>query len=249
LKNYFENESLGFAYMQIGQENSFCISDTTPLLRMQIEKIMNLNDVKFEKMCDTGKAFKEKYSSTPATSVSALDNWDSVDVQSVYYDCKNYTANLFRHENKVFIRSLYLFDERIEDIYNSMLCDTHDAVYENMPIVDTVYQKGNTDGGIGIVLDDDAKNIEIKKIADSELEVSWNNKSVIFRENEICINNCKLLFSYSMANTDICVKDHEIEYTYKGYKYLLKVSGGKICAADNLITIEGQTINLIPSKV
>lgn len=35
----------------------------------------------------------------------------------VYYDCKHYTANLFRFEDRIFLRSLFLFDERIEDLF------------------------------------------------------------------------------------------------------------------------------------
>lgn len=247
LKNYFENESLGFAYMQIGQENSFCSFDTTNILRMQIEKIKNLEGVKFEKMCDTGKAFKEKYHETPATSISALDNWDTLDVQSVYYNCKNYTANIFRHENKVFIRSLYLFDDKIEDVYNSTICDTYDALYENMPIVDTAYQTGDTDGGIGIILDDNAKDIKIKRISNSELEVYWNDKSVRFSENGIYVKNCKLLFSYTMINTDISHDASSISFDYKNNKYYLNVNGGVISSEKNIIKIDGENIILIPS--
>ena len=248
LDSYFNNESLGFAYMQIGQENSFAMFDLITPLRMQIEKILKFEDVKIEKMCDSGKAFKEKYKKTPATSVCSLKNWDTIDCQSVYYDSINYTANIMRHDNKVFIRSLYLFDDRIKDYYEDTICDTFDGVYENLPIVDTIYQKGDTDGGIGIILDECGTDFNASKTADQELTVSWGDKSVIFRETEIILNNCKPIFTYYMNNTDIYVDNSTINYEYKGNKYSLETKGAKIEKDSNTITFHGNSITLIPKK-
>ena len=84
--------------MQIGQENSFGVRDFLPTLRMQIEKAINFSDeVKILKMGVTGALFKKQFPKyTPATSLFASDNWDRFkDVQSIYYNCRNYTANLF----------------------------------------------------------------------------------------------------------------------------------------------------------
>jgi hypothetical protein len=248
LDSYFNNESLGFAYMQIGQENSFAMFDLITPLRMQIEKILKLEDVKIEKMCDSGKAFKKKYKKTPATSVCALTNWDSVDCQSVYYDSINYTANIMRYNNKVFIRSLYLFDDRVKDYYEDIICDTFDGVYENLPIVDTIYQKGDTDGGFGIVLDEFASNFSAMKTADQELTVSWDNKSVIFTEDKIILNNCKPTFTYNMINTKISTDNNVINYEYKGVKYSLEVSGADITHKDGTIEFNGKKIILTPKR-
>ena len=249
LDSYFNNESLGFAYMQIGQENSFASFDIITPLRMQIDKILKYKDVKIEKMCDTGRAFKEKYKSTPATSVCALTNWDSVDCQSVYYDSANYTANIMRVDNKVFIRALYLFDDRVKDYYEDTVCNTFDGLYENLPIVDTVYQKGNTDGGLGIILDDRASEFTAIKTADEELTVSWNDKSVIFKNNKIIINNCKSEFTNNMFNTNISVTPTQINYEYKNNAYALKIEGGTAKKENNTIFFFGDSITLIPKKV
>ncbi len=248
LKNYFDNESLGFAYMQIGQENSFCMFDVCNLLKMQIEKIKKLKHVKIEKMGDTGKAFKEKYASTPATALCALDNWDTEDVQSIYYDSKHYTANVVRHGNKVFIRSLYLFDDSVEDAYNNALCDTFDAVYENLPIVDTIYQKGDTDGGYGMILDSEAESLKTSSNVDSTLEVCWNNNSIVFAEDCILIRKCKIEFTPMMINTVISVRDNYIDFEYKSHKYSLGIIDGKVYSKNNTIFIEGENVTLCPSK-
>ena len=249
LDSYFKTEDLGFSYMQIGQENSFAMVDIITPLRMQIEKVLKLGEVKIEKMCNTGRAFKEKYKSTPATSVCALNNWDSVDVQSVFYDSAFYTANAVRVDNKTFIRALYLFDDRVADVYNTKLCDTFDAVYENLPIVDTAYQKGDTDGGIGILLDDCASAFSPEKTADGELTLSWNDKSIVFKNDRIIVNNCKLLFTYSMVNTKISVESDRLLFEYKGIKYALEVDGEIISDTDGGILIQGKSVTLIPTKI
>lgn len=247
-KNFFGNEDLGFSYVQIGQENSFALYDIIEPLRMQIEKALKLEGVKIEKMCDTGRAFKERFKSTPATSVCALDSWDTIDCQSVYYDCKNYTANLMRAKGKTFIRALYLFDDRLEDRYTDNPCTTFDAVYESLPIVDTSYQKGDTDGGFGIILDEETTPFTAAKTGDTELTVTWDNKSVVFDESGVILNNCKPLFSYTMVNTKISVTNNTLNFEYKGNKYSLEISGAKIESNNGTISLTGESITLRPKK-
>ena len=249
LNSYFATEDLGFSYMQIGQENSFGMFDLISPLRMQIEKVQKLDGVKIEKMSETGKWFKENFTSTPTTAVCALNNWDSVDCQSVYYDSAYYTANIFRHENKTFIRALYLFDERVEDIYNTKKCKTFDAVYENLPIVDSVYQAGAKNGGTGIILDTEAEAFAAEKTGENELTVFWNDKKVVFCEKYIKLYNCKLDFAYSMPNTKIDVLSDKILFEYKCNKYALNIEGAKVDFAHGHIYIFGECITLIPSTI
>lgn len=249
LKSYFNTEYLDFAYMQIGQENSFAMFDIITPLAMQIEKIQKFKDVKIEKMRDTGRRFKEKFKTTPTTAVCALDNWDTPDCQSAWYDSINYTANIFRHESNVGIRAFYLFDERIPDYYNDHVCTTFDAVYENMPIVDTVYQKGDTDGGFGIILDDSASAFTVEKTADEELTVSWSDKSVVLQKDRILLSNCNFKFTYYMSNTNISINNNSINYSYKGNNYKLIITGAHLSQSGNTIIAKGDNVTLIPTKI
>ena len=248
LNSYFNEESLGFAYMQIGQENSFAMFDIISPLRMQIEKILKLDGVKIEKMCDSGRAFKERYSSTPTTSVCALDNWDTPDCQSVWYDSKHYTANVMRADGKVFIRGFYLFDDRIEDVYETTPCTTFDAVYENMPLVDTHYQKGETNGGYGMILAENTDKLTAYKTDDEELTVSWDDSSVVFKNDRVILNNCNVNFTSLMCNTKISVDKDLVLYEYKNHKYALKAEGARISLKDNVLSLAGDKITLIPTK-
>ena len=248
LNTYFNRESLGYAYMQIGQENSFAAYDIIEPLRMQIEKIMSMPDVKIEKMCESGRAFKAAYKTTPAASILALDNWDSVDCQSVIYNSKNYNANVMRVDDKVFIRGFYLFDERITDVYEASACSTFDAVYENMPLVDTYYQRGESDGGLGMILCDDAVPFNAEKVGNNSLKVFWLDKSVVFEDDRIIINNCKISFTYSMINTKITTDRDHIYYEYKGNKYAILVKDGEVSQNENTVSVVGERIILIPQK-
>ena len=234
-KNYYREESLGFAYAQIGQENCFGECELIKPLRMQIEKALEMSDVSIEKMSVTGERFKQAFpNKTPATSVVALDNWDvGVDAQSVYYDCQNYVANLFRFEDHIFIRAFYLFDEQVKDFYLKNTCTTFDAVYENLPIVDTLCWNKDEKYDCGWVIEKDSTPFIAEKIADGVLKVSWGDKYVIFDEEKITICADKLHFYTGEHIPDMKLTDSTIDYEYKGTKYALKVTNASITANDN----------------
>ncbi len=230
-RTYFENESLGFAYAQLGQENSFgpgCL----PALRMQIEKITKVEGVSIRKMGDTGEVFRKMFpDKTPATSLVALENWDTEDMQSAYYDCQNYTANIIRYENRVMIRSLFLFDERVEDLYIKDTCTTFDAVYENLPAIDTLRASEGEKRDCGLVLDTDAEAFCAEKVGEGALKVLWKDKSVLFEEDKITVVSDYLHF-YT-GNMEVLVNDNHIQYQYKGREYALWVQNGTVRFLEN----------------
>ena len=236
--SFYSEESLGFAYSQIGQENSFLkvkeqVLDGT---KMQIEQLIARGDVEFKKMGDTGEAFKALYpKETPATSVVALNNFDTTDVQSVYYDCKNYTANLFRFEDKIFFRSLFLFDERIKDLYLENTCTTFDAVYENMPIVDTMTCPDEDRKRCGLMISDSGNPFTAKKIADGVLTVNFGDGSVTFFDDRIEIVSGELLLYSNSVKANVKPDAEGLELEYKGHAYRLNICGAVISECDGNI--------------
>jgi hypothetical protein len=225
-RNYFENEDLGFSYAQLGQENSFG-PGILPALRMQLEKLKAYPEVRILKMCDTGEWYKAQFpDKTPATCVSALDDWGGGDeIQSVYYDCRNYTANLFRCKNRIFIRSMYLFDERVEEQYLEKPCETWDALYENLPVIDTLIWKYNE----GLLLDEEGTAFSLSRLEEGVLDVQWQGKRITFSEEKILVWGLKDLYLDFTGNlAEIQLRDEKISYCYKGHDYMLCVSGGNI---------------------
>lgn len=251
--SYYGEESLGFAYAQIGQENSFLSVQKQVIngLRMQIEQIKERGDVEFKKMCDTGEWFKKTYESTPATAVVALDNFDTTDVQSVYYDCKNYTANLFRFENKLFIRSLYLFDDRVEDKYVSDTCSTFDAIYENMPIIDTMTAPESDKKRCGLEIDVTTVPFKVEKAADGVLKVYSPKTAVTFYENCIEITAKRLILYRNSVTAEVENVSNGLILAYKGRHYLLIADGAEIISEKEKITFicAGDKITLFPKKI
>lgn len=250
---YYGEESLGFAYAQIGQENSFLRQKDQVLAgtRMQIEKLLNRGDVQFKKMGDTGDLFKERFpNKTPATSVVALNNFDSTDVQSVYYDCKNYTANLFRFEDKIFFRSIFLFDERIKDLYLENTCTTFDAVYENLPIVDTMSCPDEDKKQCGMMIAEGVKPFAVKKTADGVLRVQFGDNSVTFFYDRIEVVSESLLLYSNSQKGDVTISADGLGFEYKDHYYRLDVSGAMVseCDGNIMFTSTGNKITLHPKK-
>ena len=251
-RTYFENEDLGFSYAQIGQENSFGPRLLEPL-RMQLEKIANLKNVEILKMCDTGDAFKRLYpNKTPATAVTALDNWDKGDIQSVYYDCENYVSNLIRWNNQIFIRALFLFDEHVEDHYLCDVCNSFDAVYENLPIVNNLLWSGDEKYRCGLVIDENASAFHVEKCAESKLKIEWDSGSVIYDEEKITVCAKQLYFYIGNPTADISISENAIFYVYKGKSYCLEIQNGKAIRLENgdiLIESFDEGCMLIPKRM
>ena len=242
--SYYGEESLGFAYAQTGQENSFFDVKDWVLegTRMQIEQLIGRGDVTFQKMGETGEAFKKLYpDETPATSVVALSNWDSTDVQSVYYDCKNYTANLFRFEDKIFLRSMYLFDERIKDRYIEETCTTFDAVYENLPVIDTMACPDEDKKQCGLMIETLGRSFSTKKLSEGVLKITFGDESVTFFEDRIEIIAEKLLWYGNSIKADADAVADGVSFMYKGVKYRLRIDGAKIIPC-------GENIEIISAK-
>ena len=234
---YFKNEDLGFSYAQLGQENSFGIKKIKDGLCLQMELLKEFPDVTVEKMSDTGERFKKAYKNTPPTSVCALNDWDGSDrVQSVYYDCQNYTANIFRFNNKIFIRCMYLFDESVCESYYDKPCETWDATYENLPITDTLLWEDDS----GIVLDTNATAFSVCKNENGDLEVYWEDKKVIFSEDSVAMFNVTPDFCIKGAGADIILKNNKLCYEYKGNKYALNAVTGTMSANDDHIYFKPQ---------
>ena len=251
-KTYFENEDLGFSYAQVGQENSFGPQILEPL-RMQLEKISDLKNVKVLKMCDTGETFKRLYPKyTPATAVTALDNWEKEDIQSVYYDCRNYVSNIMRWKNQLFIRSLFLFDERVEDRYLYNVCKSFDAVYENLPLVNNLLWSGEEKKRCGLVIDENVTSFSVRKHGEGVLKIEWSHGSLIYDEEKITICSNQLYFYVGNPTATISMQGNNLLYTYKGTSYAMEIRNADVTRLENgnisIKPLEGGCI-LIPKRM
>ncbi len=234
-RTYYDNESLGFAHTHIGQENSFMIFGEQVLrgMRMQIEQLLARKDVTFQKMADTGETFRARYPRTPATAVTASDTWDSVDLQSVFYDCGAYSANLFRHGDRIFLRSLFLFDERVEERYLRDTCRSFDAVYENLPVIDTLSLPEIEEDGYGLELTDLSQPFTVRKEADGVLRADTGEGSILFYEDHLEIAADTLLLHRPSVTASLSVEENCLNLCYRETVYRLRAENAHLTVGEN----------------
>ena len=249
LDYFFGSETLNFAYAQIGQENSFAGSDIITPLKRQIETLQQRSDVHFEKMSETAEKFSQRFkNSTPPSVTAAMKNWDREDLQSVYYQSKNYVANLFRDGKRVFLRAFYLFDEAVPEHYLEKTCDSFYALYENLPLVDTVVWAEDIRENIGLTLDEAGSAFSYEELSDTTVKISWDKKAVVFTEKGIETSGIPIM-TYDLMNCAATVEaaDHRIVYTYKGTRYSL-VTNGTVSFGNNILTVQGDHLCLTPQR-
>lgn len=194
-KNLTNQEDMGYSYTQTGQENSFgweSISNSLPMQMEYLNRLHKEGKIRIEKLCDSGKAFTNRYEMTPATVYSALDDWTGNGRQSVWYSCKNYRINVFCDGENVWIRDVHKFNETIRDFYLDEPCKTHSITYETLPIMDGLnFTDEDTVAGIYL---GKGKITETKR-ADEEFIVSVegeeNRLTLQISEDEIKITGKK----------------------------------------------------------
>ena len=133
------SKSLGFNYIQAGQENSFGWEAMKNGLTMQMPIIRQLADegkVRVETLAESGRWFKERYPLTPATSVTVDDDFLNDGRSAAWYDSRFYRIGLFWEGDFFVIRDIHLFDESIESDYLRQAGTSTQCVYTTLPIVD-----------------------------------------------------------------------------------------------------------------
>lgn len=149
LRENFNGECLSFGYAQAGQENSFGWDAMRAGLTDQFAKFAALQRegrLTVEPMGETGRWYKETYSTTPASAITAHGAWDDPALDSVWFSDRFFRANLYGDKKSVRVRDLHIFDEGMPDPFEDTVCTANEAVYETLPAVD-----GNRYSGNGVV--------------------------------------------------------------------------------------------------
>ncbi len=139
LASYYEEECMDFAYTTVGQENSFGWEAIEKGLKMQyavVDEWRKQGKVRVEKVCDTGKWFREHIKGNSTVSLISHRDWSENGLKSVWYSCKNYRVNLFCDNGTLYFRDIHKFDETYPERYLTVPCQTPNAVYDNLPVVD-----------------------------------------------------------------------------------------------------------------
>lgn len=155
-KTNFEQPSLAFSYMQAGQENSFGWPAMSAGLSNQYAKLAgfrNEGKIRVETLQASGKWFREKFKSTPASAVVALDDARGKPNRSIWYESKFYRVNLCWEGDQWRIRDLHLFNQDYPERYLSKTETSAAATYDTLPVMDGFHwsKRGDIAGIRGVI--------------------------------------------------------------------------------------------------
>lgn len=253
----FGNESLAFAYAQVGQENSFGWPKMKKGLTYQFELLaQKLGKWRIERMADTGRWYREHFPVTPATAVCALAPYKERDKQSIWYNCKNYRVNVFSDDKGLRLRDIFLFDDTYVERYIDTPCLTEYLVYDNLPVMD-----GNRMSGEGILAGAYIKNADgtpAELAADpvtghgDALEVAVMGGSIRADEAGITLSGgLGVEMRWLASRTAFTgIRDGKMLFVHNGREYALDVVG-EMRSVDNDVTImpvDGRVV-LIPQRL
>ncbi len=197
-RSYFTEPSLAGGHATTGQENSFGWERIEEGYRLQaglIKRYREEGKLSVETLGETGAAFRSRFQKTPASALSALEDWSGNDLQSVWFSCVNYRANLFREGGRLFFRDMQRFDERVTEPYFDVPCRQWQAAYGNLPLVDNrLWSEPGREAALAFL----EPVIRIESLAEhseGELEAlirfaDGHLGSVRFTENRISCQSC-----------------------------------------------------------
>jgi len=148
----FRAPCLAFAYAQVGQENSF----GWPRMRhgltdqmAQLAERARRGEVSVETLEDSARWFRSTFPVTPATAITALDDWRDLGRRSVWYESRFYRASFFWEGGEFRVRDIHLFHEGYAERYLTATCATPTFLYDTLPVVDG-FQWSTADALAGI---------------------------------------------------------------------------------------------------
>ncbi|HTN07030.1 hypothetical protein [Agriterribacter sp.] len=138
-KEFVEGQSMEYAYVQAGQENSFTWNAMSKGFEIQMPLIARLRDeqkVKVETLAASGEWFRKKYTVTPATSVTVNNDLDGSDKKTVWFNSRFYRFNLLWENNTLRFRDIHIFNENFPSAYTENRATSNECSFFTLPFVD-----------------------------------------------------------------------------------------------------------------
>lgn len=188
LKDFVNNACVGYAYVQVGQENSFTWEAMEKGYNIQIPliaKLRNEKKVKVETLSETGRWFKKNFKVTPPTMVSSLFTLNGDDRKTIWFDSRFYRANIIWENDNLRIRDIHMFDEKLSSDYINQKTELTTCNYYTLPIVDgNMWSDSSHHAGLRLKAIINNKEVLIEGgtpvVSDSiegKLHVSWTLKN------------------------------------------------------------------------
>lgn len=200
-----EEETLGFSYAQVGQENTFLWNTMYKGYEVQIEHIFKLEKekkVRVETLVESAIWYKKKYKLTPPTTFGAKKDWNTYNMKTLWYNSRFYRSSFLFENNVLSIRDIHLFNENYKSRYYDDCLNSNESIFDALPLMRPHYWKNELNERpeisfvklkrIGVYEKVKGDSIEFKTISDSEYEIIWwldsqENIKVLCTEDKIKI--------------------------------------------------------------
>ncbi len=183
-KQFVEGECMEYAYVQAGQENSFTWDRMSKGYELQLPLIAKLRDenkVKVETLAESGQWFRNKYKTTPATSVTIKEDLKGSNKKTVWFNSRFYRANLLWEENTLRFRDIHIFNENLASEYLTQKGTSTKCNFYTLPFVDGyIWSSAGDVAGLRFkaIINGEEKLIEggtpvVKDSVPGKLYISW----------------------------------------------------------------------------
>ncbi|MCQ2435385.1 MAG: hypothetical protein MJ101_00615 [Clostridia bacterium] len=223
--------TVGYGYMQVGQENSFGWDRIGKGLPYQIEKVVEARNSKravVKTLGQSGIDFLAAHGENIPESLVADSDWRGNPYKSAWYMTKYYRANVFAEGDKLYFRDIHKNSDKYEEEHYSVPCPSWKATYDTLPVSDKWNFFDENDDGI-ISLDGTFENIVLSAHGDSfTVTASSASGDVAIELDESCITvrGASLTFEAKPSVREgITVQNDRVTYTHNGLSYSVGIDG------------------------
>ncbi|MCW3116107.1 MAG: hypothetical protein JWM28_189 [Chitinophagaceae bacterium] len=258
-REFVEGQSMEYAYVQAGQENSFTWNAMSKGFELQMPLIARLRDekkIRVETLAASGEWFRKHYKITPATSVTVNDDLKGSDRKTVWFNSRFYRLNLLWENNNLRFRDIHLFNENFPSVYTKNRATSNECSFFTLPFIDGyIWSTPGKIAGMWFKAIANGKEIlmeggspTVQDSATGKLHISWPLKSfdgtlimdIDERQIEIKVEGSKPIDWF----LDLSVGDHaalpfkkispgQIDCQFEGMSYRIKAAKGSFTKPGN----------------
>ena len=266
-----EDPALGYTYFQAGQENSF----TWPVFQRgyevqlpQIAQLQKDGKLRVETLIETARNFRKQYSTTPATACTAMSDYTDRDGKTIWFNSRFYRTNILWQGDRMTVRDIHLFDERVVSPYYEKVCTSNQCIYMTQPLVDgCLWSTASDMAGLGFycreadgtlrelhgetpVITSKKNHIKISwplKEAKGEIRMSFDEKEMKITCSAKKLDWCMLLHTQPEAKLPFTqIEEGRIAGEQEGYDYQASLKKGHF--VDQREKGDGSVFLIVPEK-
>lgn len=248
LESMAKQPCLAFGYAQAGQENSFTWNDMREGLQLQapiIDRMRREGSIELMTLGEAGRWFRSRFPTTPPTAVTALKDVRGEERQTVWYNCRNYRANVLVDKDGLRFRDIHLFDERFRSDYLQTPGVGGSCYYYTLPFLDGMrWSAEGCVSGMRFVADGQMMNFQspiVEEIGTGQLRIIATDSkartlTLTFGEEGIEMNiipasthwELQLSTAPTAERPFVSAGKHRIDMRFKAHPYTVRTIRGKV---------------------